>query len=74
MPDLQPLLTLRYEPSVVGSLEDVIAPPYDVIDDELRARLEARSQYNVVKIDLPKTYDDAAATMDEWRERGALVN
>jgi uncharacterized protein (DUF1015 family) len=74
MPDLQPLLTLRYEPSVVGSLEDVIAPPYDVIDDELRARLEARSPYNVVKIDLPKTYDQAAATMDEWRERGALVD
>ncbi|MDQ1605193.1 MAG: hypothetical protein QOE01_3038 [Actinomycetota bacterium] len=39
MADLQPLHTLRYEPSVVGSLEDVIAPPYDVIDDELRARL-----------------------------------
>ncbi len=27
MADLQPLRTLRYEPSAVGSLEDVIAPP-----------------------------------------------
>jgi uncharacterized protein (DUF1015 family) len=74
MADLQPLLTLRYEPSVVGPLEDVIAPPYDVIDDELRARLAARSPYNVVEIDLPPSYDQAAATMDDWRERGALVN
>src|SRR5215208_4399708 len=74
MADLQPLLTLRYEPSVVGSLEDVIAPPYDVIDDELRAQLAARSPYNVVEIDLPRSYDQAAATMDDWRERGALVN
>ena len=74
MADLQPLLTLRYEPSVVGSLEDVIAPPYDVIDDELRARLAARSPYNVVEIDLPPSYEQAAATMDDWRERGALVN
>jgi uncharacterized protein (DUF1015 family) len=74
MADLQPLLTLRYEPSVVGSLEDVIAPPYDVIDDELRATLAARSPYNVVEIDLPKSYDQAAATMADWRRQGALVN
>jgi uncharacterized protein (DUF1015 family) len=74
MADLQPLHTLRYEPSVAGPLEDVIAPPYDVIDDELRARLAARSPYNVVEIDLPPSYEQAAATMDDWRERGALVN
>jgi uncharacterized protein (DUF1015 family) len=73
MADLQPLRTLRYEPSEVGSLEDVIAPPYDVIDAELRAQLAARSPYNVVEIDLPPSYAQAAATMADWRERGVLV-
>ena len=73
MTDLQPLHTLRYEPSAVGSLEDVIAPPYDVIDAELRARLAARSPYNVVAIDLPPSYAEAAVTMADWRERGVLV-
>jgi uncharacterized protein (DUF1015 family) len=73
MADLQPLRTLRYEPSVVGSLDDVIAPPYDVIDAELRARLAARSPYNVVEIDLPPSYEQAAATMADWRQRGVLV-
>jgi uncharacterized protein (DUF1015 family) len=73
MADLQPLLTLRYEPRVAGSLEDVIAPPYDVIDDELRARLAARSPYNVVHVDLPPSYPEAAATMNSWRREGALV-
>jgi uncharacterized protein (DUF1015 family) len=73
MADLQPLLTLRYEPQVVGSLEDVIAPPYDVIDDELRARLAERSPYNVVHIDLPPSYPEAASTMDRWRAEGALA-
>jgi uncharacterized protein (DUF1015 family) len=73
MADLQPLRTLRYEPSVVGSLEDVIAPPYDVIDAELRAQLAARSPYNVVEIDLPPSYAEAAATMADWREHGVLV-
>jgi uncharacterized protein (DUF1015 family) len=73
MADLQPLRTLRYEPSVVGSLADVVAPPYDVIDDALRAELAARSPYNVVHLDLPESYDQAAATMRDWSERGVLV-
>jgi uncharacterized protein (DUF1015 family) len=73
MADLQPLRTLRYEPSAVGSLEDVIAPPYDVIDAELRAQLAARSPYNVVEIDLPPSYAEAAATMADWHEHGVLV-
>jgi uncharacterized protein (DUF1015 family) len=73
MADLQPLRTLRYEPSAVGSLEDVIAPPYDVIDAELRAQLAARSPYNVVEIDLPPSYAQAAATMADWQQRGVLI-
>ena len=54
MAEVKPLETLRYEPSAVGSLEAVIAPPYDVIDDELRAQLLAQSPFNVVEIDLPE--------------------
>jgi uncharacterized protein (DUF1015 family) len=73
MADLQPLRTLRYEPAAVGSLEDVIAPPYDVIDAELRAKLAARSPYNVVHIDLPASYDEAAATLFRWLDEGVLV-
>jgi uncharacterized protein (DUF1015 family) len=73
MADLQPLRTLRYEPAAVGSLADVIAPPYDVIDDAMRAELSARSPYNVVRIDLPKSYDEAAATMRDWASDGVLV-
>jgi uncharacterized protein (DUF1015 family) len=74
MAEVQPLRTLRYDPVVVGSLDDVIAPPYDVIDDEQRARLASRSPYNVVAIDLPNSYEQAAETMRQWRERGVLVH
>jgi uncharacterized protein (DUF1015 family) len=73
MADLQPLYTLRYEPAAVGSLADVIAPPYDVIDDAMRAQLAGRSPYNVVHVDLPPSYEQAAATMRDWRARGVLV-
>ena len=40
-------------PAVVGPLADVVAPPYDVIDEGQRAALMARSPFNVVAIDLP---------------------
>jgi uncharacterized protein (DUF1015 family) len=72
MADVQPIKTLRYDPGVAGPLEDLIAPPYDVIDDELRAELVARSPHNVVEIDLPESYEGAAETLAEWRERGVL--
>jgi uncharacterized protein (DUF1015 family) len=71
--DVQPLRALRYDPARVGSLDDVIAPPYDVIDHEERRRLAARSPYNVVEVDLPPSYDTAAQTFHDWRQRGVLV-
>jgi uncharacterized protein (DUF1015 family) len=73
MADLQPLRTLRYDTSAAGPLEDLIAPPYDVIDDDLRAELAARSAYNVVHIDLPPSYEQAATTMAQWRQERVLV-
>ncbi len=74
MADVQPIRTLRYEPEAAGPLEDLIAPPYDVIDDDLRAELAARSPHNVVEIDLPETYEGAAEKLGEWREQGVLVS
>jgi uncharacterized protein (DUF1015 family) len=76
MADIQPLTALHYDPARTGGLQDVVAPPYDVIDAEQRAQLEARSPYNVVRIDLP-TGDDpdqaAARQFAEWRAGGIIV-
>lgn len=79
MAEVQPLKTLRYEQSVVGPLDGVIAPPYDVIDEGLRAELVAKSPYNVVEIDLPEADDGgdrylhAETLLDHWRHQGVLV-
>ena len=79
MADVQPLKTLRYEPDAVGGLEAVIAPPYDVIDDQDRARLLEKSPFNVVEIDLPQSanggdpYSHAREKLDEWREEGVVI-
>ena len=77
MAEIQPLRALRYDPSTTGGLQDVVAPPYDVIDAEQRAELAQRSPYNVVRIDLPEggadRYDNAAALLSEWRNSGVIV-
>ncbi|HKB51992.1 MAG TPA: DUF1015 domain-containing protein [Solirubrobacterales bacterium] len=86
MADVRPIYATHYDLGVVGSLQDVAAPPYDVIDAGMRTELLERSPYNAVAIDLPKPYgetgpqqteDDpyerAAVMMDEWRDAGALV-
>jgi uncharacterized protein (DUF1015 family) len=76
MADVQPLRALHYDQSVAGPLQDLVAPPYDVIDPPARAALQARSPHNVVAIDLPEgddPYAAAAATLQAWREEGAVV-
>jgi uncharacterized protein (DUF1015 family) len=77
MAEIQPIRALRYDPDRTAGLQDVVAPPYDVIDEDQRAALEARSPYNVVHIDLPRggedRYDRAAALLGEWRDQGAVV-
>jgi uncharacterized protein (DUF1015 family) len=79
MADVQPFRALRYDLGVVGSLQSVIAPPYDVIDPEQRKQLAARSEHNVVAVDLPQDplggdpYEEAARLLDLWKRQGALV-
>jgi uncharacterized protein (DUF1015 family) len=77
MADIQPLEALRYDPAVVGSLADVVAPPYDVIDGAQRAELAARSPYNVVAVDLPlgdpDPYAVAGELFEAWQRQEALI-
>ncbi len=78
MAEVQPFCALRYHIPAVGSLEAVTAPPYDVVDEALRAELAARSPFNVVEIDLPRSedgdpYEQARTTMETWRREGVLI-
>ncbi|MGH2838436.1 MAG: DUF1015 domain-containing protein, partial [Thermoleophilaceae bacterium] len=79
MAEIRPLRVVRYEPSAVGSLDVVAAPPYDVIDDEMRAKLVSKSPFNVVEIDLPVAdnggdpYLHAQTIYEHWLQQGILV-
>ena len=78
MASFQPFNALRYDPARVEQPR-VISPPYDVIDDELRADLAGRDEHNAVRIDLPVDeggegrYEVARRLLAAWQAEGVLV-
>jgi uncharacterized protein (DUF1015 family) len=79
MAEVHPLQAVHYDLGRVGELADVVAPPYDVIDDRQRAELAGRSPYNVVELDLPRDpaggdpYEHAAELLAQWIREGVLT-
>jgi len=68
----------------VGSLDDVIAPPYDVISPEFQDELYERHPNNVVRLILNKMnpgaddesdnrYTRAALLLKQWQQEGVLM-
>lgn len=83
MPRFEPFAGVRYDLDRLAldgqALDDVVAPPYDVIGPEEQSALEGRSPHNVVRIDLPRDAGDgrdrytvAGALLDEWLDAGIL--
>ena len=70
---VKPIRAVRYDESVAGPLEQLVAPPYDVIDEAQREELRGRSPLNVVHLTLPDEEADAARLWREWLSDGALV-
>ncbi len=74
MPQLLPFAGLRPGLAVVGSVDVVICPPYDIITEDERLALLARSPYNVVRVELPDgQYAEAARLLQSWQMGRALV-
>ncbi len=80
MAEVRPLNALHYNLAAIPDLNDVVAPPYDVIDAARRERLLSRSPFNVVELDLPiapgggDPYQHAAETLEEWELQGILAS
>ena len=73
MPTVRPFSALRYDPAVAGPLDELVAPPYDVISDEQRLAYLGRSPYNVVHLTLPDSEEQAGRNLAEWRRAGAII-
>ena len=83
VPRFEPFAAVHYDPDRI-ELADVVAPPYDVVGPEEQARLEERSPYNVVRVDLAPPsdgeqgpgqdrYDAACRRFEGWLAEGVLV-
>jgi uncharacterized protein (DUF1015 family) len=88
MPSVYPFRAVHYTklaPSAgrAGDVSDVVAPPYDVLDAQGKAALQARSAKNIVSVDLPHlpakelgppaAYEGAAAQLKAWLADGTLT-
>ncbi len=82
MAQIRPFAAVRYSRQRYADLSDLIAPPYDVLDEAGKAALQARHPNNIVTIDLPHlpaktvgpddTYARAAVTLQSWLSAGIL--
>jgi uncharacterized protein (DUF1015 family) len=83
VPDVLPFPGIRYDCGAAGAeLGMLAAPPYDVVDEELHATLEANDERNSVRLILPRDpvdpadggdrYQLAATTFETWLHEGVL--
>ena len=79
VPRFEPFRGARYDTAAVR-MDEVIAPPYDVVGPDERARLASRSPFNAIHLELPEpdpaTGDDryaaAARLLADWVDRGVV--
>ncbi|MBX7184748.1 MAG: DUF1015 domain-containing protein [Vicinamibacteria bacterium] len=78
MTDIRPFRALRY-PSSLGPLENLLAPPYDVISEDYRKRLLDRNRANVARVILKDPadgelgYERIGEAFRTWRQNGTLA-
>jgi uncharacterized protein (DUF1015 family) len=82
MAHIRPFAAIRYANRPDLNFSNVIAPPYDVINDAGKAALQAKHPHNIVTVDFPYTvpktagpdsaYDHAAITFKSWLSAGVL--
>lgn len=82
MVQIEAFQALRYDLGHVGSLSDVVAPPYDVIDPELQNELYESHPANVIRLILNREepgdssgdekYERAARFLKQWQREGVL--
>src|SRR5271156_5550237 len=82
MPDVSPFRGVRYDVARVGTLSDVVAPPYDVIDTALQSKLYQASPHNVIRLELNRDepgdsgaqdrYVRATRFLTDWLRQGIL--
>lgn len=82
MPQVKPFKAVIYNQKKSGKLEDLLAPPYDVISAKQQKGYYARSPYNIIRVILGKTtardtprnnqYVRAGKFLQQWLDQKVL--
>jgi len=72
VPELRPFRGIRYSPKA-GSLADLVAPPYDVVDQGQFEALSRRSPCNIVRLILDKGYSPDVLPPNDWYQEAARL-
>ncbi len=80
---IAPFQALRYNTEKIERLEDVVTPPYDIIDEQTQAALYEKNPYNMIQLDLSKNftsesltdarYNEARKLFDTWQQDDILI-
>ena len=73
--EVKPLDAIVYNQEKID-INDVIAPPYDVISEKYRDELYERSAYNITRLILSSAenpYEDASKSFEQWQKEEVLV-
>ena len=76
MPQIRPFAGIHFTRSLGPDISNLIAPPFDVLDERSKAALQAKHPNNIVTIDLPylppkavgpdEVYAKANTTLQSW--------
>jgi uncharacterized protein (DUF1015 family) len=80
---IAPLKGVRYNPDRVGKIDDVVTPPYDVINENSVGSFISKTPYSMIRLDITKNpgpadgsdarHREAAALFQQWLEEGILI-
>ena len=83
MAEVQPFQAWRFDVGQVGDLTDVVAPPYDVIDEKFQEDLYKKHPCNTVRLILNRDEPDdsgvqvryarARKFLKQWQQEGVLI-
>jgi uncharacterized protein (DUF1015 family) len=82
MATIRPFRGLRFS-KAAGNIDDMVAPPYDVLSKEERDAFAAKNRHNIVHLTLPEQHSDdrnqyvkytrSASTLADWTRDGSLA-
>jgi len=80
---IAPLKGVRYNPEKVGKIDDVVTPPYDVINENAVDVFISKTPYSMIRLDITKNpgpndgnderYMEAASLFRQWLDEGVLL-